>query len=102
MGKSSGHGWRHVYRRLRTSTLMKALTVCAVRAKLLTKPHYPRKISGSSFVEGKNYAWINPSNPSVPGAKALRYKVHKHDRLVNFIIKTLGKPLSHFIETSAH
>ena len=66
------------------------------------KRQFPRIISGSSSIEGKNYVWINPPNPSAPGAKALRHAVHTHDRLVNFCNKTLGKPLSHFIETWTH
>ena len=66
------------------------------------KREFPSIISGSSSLDGKNYVWINPPNPSAPGAKAVRHAVHTHDRLVNFCNKTLGKPLSHFIESWTH
>ena len=66
------------------------------------KREFPRIISGSSSLEGKNYVWILPPNPTAPGAKAARQAVHTHDRLVNFCEKTLGKPLSHFIDNWTH
>ena len=37
-----------------------------------------------------------------PGAKATRLAVHTHDRLTKFCEKTLGKPLSHFIDSWTH
>ena len=48
-------------------------------------------------------ASLPPSpNPYAPGAKALRHAVHIHDHLVNFCIKTLGKPLSHSSSKLGH
>ena len=66
------------------------------------KREFPEKISGCTTLEGKNYVWIPPPNPNAPGAKATRLAVHTHDRLTQFCEKTLGKPLSHFIETWTH
>ena len=66
------------------------------------KREFPEKISGSSTLDGKNYVWIPPPNPNAPGAKATRLAVHTHDRLTKFCEKTLGKPLSHFIDSWTH
>ena len=66
------------------------------------KREFPEKISGSTTLDGKNYVWIQPPNPNAPGAKATRLAVHTHDRLTSFCEKTLGKPLTHFIDTWTH
>ena len=66
------------------------------------KREFPRIISGTSTIEGKNYVWIHPPNPNAPNARALRQLISTHDRLEEFCNRTLEKPLTHFLETWSH
>ena len=66
------------------------------------KRQFPMIISGSTTLDGKNYVWLKPPNPSNPDAKPVRHAVYTYDRLVQFCNKSLGKPLSHFLDSWTH
>ena len=66
------------------------------------KSQFPAIISGSTTLDGKNYVWLKPPNSSAPDARPVRHAVYTYDRLVQFCTKSLGKPLSHFLDTWTH
>ena len=63
---------------------------------------FPDIISGSTTLDGRNYVWVKPANPTAPGAKSLRLTISNHDRLLELCNKTLGKPLTHFLSEWTH
>ena len=66
------------------------------------KREFPNIVSGSTSLDGRNFVWVMPPNPTAQGAKSVRIAITTHDRLVEFCTKTLGKPLSHFVSNWTH
>ena len=66
------------------------------------KKEFPHIVSGSTTIDGKNFVWTKPTNSSNPNAKCFRQAVHTHSRISDYCMKTLGKPLNHFIDGWNH
>ena len=54
---------------------------------------FPQKISGSTTYDGKNFVWVKPPNPN---GKDIRHAIPTLERLDEFCLRVLEKPMSHF------
>ena len=68
-----------------------------MRAILLLREN-PEIVSGSTTFEGKYVVWTKPPNPSAIGARDLKHNVGSLDKLEKFLLRTLNKPLSHYLQ----
>ena len=75
-------------------------TISFVLRKMRKK--FPEKISGSTTFDGKNFVWVKPSNPEARGARDLRHAITSREKLKNFSVRVLERPLTDFINDWPH
>ena len=63
------------------------------------KIEFPTIVSGYNTIDGSISVWVKSVNQNAPGARDSRITINSYDRLRDFCEKTLGKPISHFIQT---
>ena len=66
------------------------------------KREFPAIIASSTTMEGKNFVWVKPPNPTAPGAKNVKLNVSTYTRLQDFCLRTLEKPVTHFVKEWKH
>ena len=66
------------------------------------KREFPDVVSGSTTFDGKHCVWVKPPNPDAPGARDAKITIQTYEKLSQFCTRTLGKPVSYFIDDFPH